>query len=531
MKLNIKIFPLLIIISLLIFVINSNPYLSPNDDIAFQLTILSNNPFIGLSPESISQGRFNPSGGLLFNIALLSPSVKFLFIISTFQIILTILFFYAVINRILENEYTSTLVVLFLILTPPFAMAWMRLSLGERDAMLFISAFIYFIINQRISPYFRIPILIFIVNFIIYSKEPYGICFLIFSFVNILDWIKNKRINDKIINIIVVISSLVFYIIYYELTKNNLEAPYNKHSDYNLFYKNIVNYFTFDSLIFLVFIPVFIYSAFLFIKKKRAIYYPYDGLFCAGISYGLIYLSLNIYQPYYLGPAYILTIPSIIFYFKNNLIKFSFFKKFFYIYLFFYLLFILPTGIHYLSRQYYLPLNSNLTYQFLGNSIKNDNSKGIRPTIFIDGRYPNNGLGEYHLFEVFLSIQGITDKNYDLASNLEPTLDLPREIVNWKINDFRIYNQKNIINVEVGDYLIITPDDMRLIDDSYLNSLGLKYEKIFETRSTFFIPLYNPKIFFKYFCLKFCSEEFISEFINSRNIKNSPDFIIYKRIN
>jgi len=256
-------------------------------------------------------------------------------------------------------------------------------------------------------------------------------------------------------------------------------------------------------------------------------YSIYDGFLSAGLAYSAAFLFLNIYQPYYLTPAYILLIPAICFYFKNTLLIKKI-KTNCLIVIFLYLINVLPTGIHYLTRQFYLPKNFNSAISALAIEIKKNNEIGIKPTIFIDGRHLNYGVGEYHLFEIFLKDKGLSNENYDMATNLGAKPNIYPEIIDWPRDHFQVYRQSAPVKIGPNDLLLLTSEDERNHSLVINNLKSENFVEIFRTESPLFFPQFNLKSLSKYFLINYLDQSYSSKIVKSENIDNSPDFYIFK---
>jgi hypothetical protein len=526
-----KNFAIISIIILGCFTINLNPSFSPSDDVVFKSTIMAGLPFFGFSEASISQGRFNPVGGLIFNLILISPRENYFFYLVAFEFAIFSFLIYSIVLNILKNKMQTIFVVLFFLLSPASTMVWTRLSLGERDLIFFISIFIYFYLS-KIKNVVRHPVLIVFSSLAIYTKEPIGILFITLSILNIkFDNSSNK--GDKLINILIIASSLIYYLLYFHLTTNNDGISYGSNFYESIFissFRNLFNYVLFsDSFIFFICIPIFFIRLHDLIKNRFSNYSIYDSFLFAGLTYCAEYLALNIYQPYYLTPSYIFLIPAICFYFKNTkLIKHISLKYLIILFLFLYSINILTTGIHYLTRQLYLPKNFKSTITALTIEIKKNNDIGIKPTIFIDGRYLNYGLGEYHLFEIFLKDNGLSSNNYDMASNLGAKPNINPETIDWPRDQFQIYHQSAPVKVGRNDLLILTSEDDRNPSLSIDKLKSENFVEIFRTESPLFFPQFNLKSLIKYFLIKHLDPSSLSKIVKSENIDNSPDFYIFK---
>lgn len=517
-----------LIIFLSCILITANPFFSPSDDVIFKETIMRGIPFYGFSEASINQGRFNPVGGLIFNIALINPSIQFFFLITALEFAITVLLFYGILLLATNNRFISITVLILFLLSPSSTMTWMRLSLGERDLFLFLSIFVYFTLREDLNSTVRATVIFIAANLAIYTKEPVFIALIILSLTSIAF---NKSVKkDIFLNLSILLSSILFYVIYILLTSNSIDKPYYVElSDFSKI-KAIFNYLFFTDLyILLICIPLLAIRLLYLMKNRFNDFCVYDSLLLAGIGYVFIYMLLGIYQPYYLGPAYILLIPSTLFLLVRKSLLTSNLKKVILLFLFGYFLNILPTGVHYLTRQFYLPKNFNDTIKFLGENIKKLNTQGVRPSIFIDGRPPNYGIGEYHLFESFLASLGLSDANFDMASNLEKKSNAAPEIINWDKGNFKIYQQELPVKINSGDFLILTPDDERHIDSVYIENFNLDFNKVYESNSPFFLPMINFKVAIKYLILNYCDVALFCKHIKSSNLQNSPNYFIFQK--
>ena len=85
------------------------------------------------------------------------------------------------------------------------------------------------------------------------------------------------------------------------------------------------------------------------------------------------------------------------------------------------------------------------------------------------------------------------------------------------------------MDINSGDFLILTPDDERHIDSAYIENFNLDFNKVYESNSPFFLPMINIKVAIKYFILTNCDSISFCKYVKSGNLQNSPNYFIFQK--
>ena len=150
-----------------------------------------------------------------------------------------------------------------------------------------------------------------------------------------------------------------------------------------------------------------------------------------------------------------------------------------------------------------------------------------RANIFMDGVDRATGRGAYFVLAEFLRFKGLSEKRFDLKSNVETENISPLES---KIQfPFTVFQRDEIDTIKSGDYLIVSPQSTKINPSkNYLESLKKNYELVFQTRSPLAFPNINLKILVKYLLLKRMSQAQKSggALINE-NLMNWPNYYVF----
>ena len=198
---------------------------------------------------------------------------------------------------------------------------------------------------------------------------------------------------------------------------------------------------------------------------------------------------------------------------------------------------VLPSGIHYLTFNKYLPINFDKTLNFLIQDIKANHPYG-KANIFIDNSGRNGDKEIYFILGEFLQFKGLSSQQFDLKSDLL-TVN-PSPLLSSKSPEtslpFSIFKTDKPDKISSGDYLIIEAlSEKNNVDNEYLQSLNKDYKLIFQTTSPLFFPDLNSKTILKIFFSQRLSYEqkakstlFRGLTINE-NLTHSPDYYVFVR--
>ncbi|MEK7144219.1 MAG: hypothetical protein AAB820_02720 [Patescibacteria group bacterium] len=516
-----------------------SPALGPTDDFIFLRTLQSGEPILYYSADfpyydTAGLGRFTPLAAMEYNFFGLfssSPSPFWYYFFHAVQFALLIFLLIKILKHFTESRlliYALTILISFL---PAFTIPFFRLQMNERDVIFFLAAFLlcclYYLKTQK-TTYLALGVLF--ANLAIYYKETAFIAIGAFAFSYLLLSWRKSNLKTKFFNGLLLLSSFAYIAIYYFYIYLNLgettyiSAIYNK---YLVLFKNIFNYTFFsDPIIILLLLPLTAWRAYkVFIKREETKPF-YDSLLAAGSAYALAFFILNIYGPYYMLPAYIFAVPALIYFFGQPETKTFFWKGAIFLTALVLVFNTLPTGLHYLTYYKYLPINFNKTLDFLIQNISSEHPSE-RANIFMDGVDRATGRGAYFVLAEFLRFKGLSEKRFDLKSNVETENISPLES---KIQfPFTVFQRDEIDTIKSGDYLIVSPQSTKINPSkNYLESLKKNYELVFQTRSPLAFPNINLKILVKYLLLKRMSQAQKSggALINE-NLMNWPNYYVF----
>lgn len=520
-------------------VIVISPALGPTDDFIFLRTLRSGKPILYYSADfpyydTAGLGRFTPLGAMEYNSSWLfsdSPSPLWYYFFHAVQFILFIILFVKLLSRVSSNKLFNYLIALLFIFLPAFVIPFFRLQMNERNVIFFFAAFLLcylcYLKSQK-TAYIATGVLF--ANLAIYYKETAFIAVGAFAFSELLLFWKKSELKTKIFNALLLLSSFAYLAVYYFYIYLNLgELTYlsGAHNKYLALAKNVFNYAFFsDPIIILLLLPLTawrLYKVFINHEEPRPFY---DSLLTAGSMYALAFFVLNIYSPYYLLPAYIFAIPAIIYFFHLPETKTLFWKSVVFIVALVFVFNALPAGFHYLTYYKYLPVNFNKTMDFLAQDL-NKKHPNDRANILLDGVDRGSGRGTYFVLADFLLFKGLSEKQFDLKSNVKTENVSP--LVSKIQFPFTVFQSDEPDAIKSGDYLIISPQSVKINPSKdYIQSLKKDYDLVFQTKSRFAFPNINLKTAIKYILLKRMSEKQKSGgVVINENLMNWPDYYVF----
>ena len=516
-----------------------NPNLAPTDDFIFLRTLQAGKPLLYYSQNfpyynAAEMGRFTPLAAMEYNffgIFSKSPNPFWYFFYHTLQFIIISFLLVKIISQFTSNKLFIYGAPILLFLTPGFTISWFRMQMNERNIIFFLAIFLFFYLaylkNQKII-YLALGLIF--ANFAIYYKETAFIAIGVFAFFHFLLSIKTADLKTKIFDSLLLLSSAAYLSVYYFYIYINRGPALYGRAEFNwflVFAKNILNYgFFSDPLLILLLMPLFFWRLFKIFFKHQKPHPLFDSLLASASIYISSFFILNMYGPYYLLPAYLLALPPLIYFFSQRQPKIIFWKIFGGIAAFFFIVNTLPSGIHYLTYYKYLPINFNKTLDFL---IQDINSKHpLKQTnIFMDGVGRGTGRGTYFVLAEFLKYKGLSDKQFDLKSNIETEITSP--LISKISAPFTVFQKDAPDIIKSGDYLIVSPQSAKINpSQNYLQSLEKDYDLAFQADSPFSFPDINLKTLTKYLLSKKISKSQKSESIMiNKNLMNQPDYYIF----
>ena len=518
------------------FIFLINPQLGPTDDFVFLRTLQSGKPLLYYSQnfpyyDWLGFGRFSILTSMEYNlVGLFSNSVFWYFFYHAVQFIIFALILVKLLTRLFQNKTVVYVSSILVFLMPAFAISWFRLQLPERNVIFLLALLLLiyqiFLEKQKVI-YLAAGILL--ANLTIYYKEISFIIIGAFAFSHlILAW-KKSTIKNKVFDFLLLLSSAVYLILYYFLIylhSTPLLLKAKPHNQLIAFFKNIINYAFFSDPILIVFIPLGLYRLYKIFIKKEAANPFFDSLIAGALAYAVSLFALNMYGPYYLLPIYIVAVPALIYYLKDYLSKNVVWKLLFGLMALMMIFNAVPSGIHYLTFNKYLPINFNKTLDFLIRDIKIKHSND-QANIFLDGVDLAAGRGTYFIFGEFLEYKGLGLTRFNLRSNV--FTEHPEPLISKISPPSTVFNSDVPSEIKSGDYLVIPPQaNTKNITNGYLNLLKNDYKLVFQTKSPLAFPNLNLKILIKYLISKRLSQnQKASGLITNENLVERSDYYVF----
>ncbi len=531
-------FAAIIAVYALLFLVQ--PHLGPTDDFVFLRTLQVGKPLLYFSSDfpyydTWALGRFGLLSSLEYNLFWFfsdAPPAFWYFLYHAIQFAIFIYLFLKLLRAISQNKLLNYLIVFLLILLPGFVLAWFRLQLPERNVIFFFTAFLLSYLlyhNERKTTYLALSILL--ANVAIYYKEISFAAVAAFSCIELFTLWKVHDIKTKLLNVALLASSFIYLGLYYIFVFSRsslLYLPQGASNSLLSFVKNIANYaFSSDPFLILIVFPLALWRLYKILIKKSPLTPFYDALLAGAVGYAVIPMLLNLYGPYYLIPAYIFAIPAILHFAKGYSPRSlpPFFKVAGALTAFLLVFNTIPSGIHQLTYNKYLPYNFNTTLDFLVQDLRareSKNQKG-KPSIFLAGVDRGAGRGTYFILADYLHHRGIEDNEYDMKSAMAAAE--PFSPVTKIQPPFTVFKAGPAEEPRQGDYLIVTPQATRDISEEYLLSLRKKYTLVFQTSSPFALPDLNLKTIVKQYLLKKSANG--NTIIKDENLLQLPDYYLF----
>lgn len=268
-----------------------------------------------------SLGRFFPLGLMDYNLLLLFPNGESalahytLNIISFFIFIITSSFLYYVIlngqNKSRLNAWTILFIVLFL--AQRTYLVFLDLIFPERIIVTLLSVFIFFTWKfYKTDKWIFGIVSLFSAVYLVYCKEPLFGALIVFALMNIFfNWKELSR-NNRIFQILIILNSLVFIVLYYFLVYRGINGTYDgSHGESNWIGMVMRMIWSHKIVIVGIFIAISRFYKIVFKKERDQLFY--DGLLFSGLAYFVACLILKLNFTYYYLPAVILFTPPIVY--------------------------------------------------------------------------------------------------------------------------------------------------------------------------------------------------------------------------
>ncbi len=522
-------------------VILINPQLGPTNDFTFLRTLQSGKFMLYYNAnfpyyDAAQLGRFSPFTAMEYNLFGLfskSPSPFWYYFYHAVQFVIFAVLIVKLLAKFTANKFILYGVPTLFFLTPGFTISWFQMQINERNVIFFLAVFLlcYLLyLKERKAIYFILGLIS--ANLAIHSKETAFIAIGAFAFFHLIFSWKTANKKIKILNGLLLLSSVIYIAIYYFFVWLNRGSALYLNTSFNFyltFIKNFLNYgFFSDPILILILLPLIIWRMYKVFIRRREAHPLYDSMLLAASAYIAVFFALNMYGPYYLLPAYIFAFPSLIYFFNKEIPK-NFFWKTAGAATGFVLIFnVLPSGIHYLTYNKYLPVNFNKTLDFLIQDIGSRHFNE-RANIFLDGVDRGTGRGAYFVLAEFIQFKGLSNEKFDLKSNTET--ENPSPLIAKIDTPFTVFQKDELDKIVSGDYLIVSPQNTeKSINKNYLQSLGGDYKLVFKTESWFAFPQLNLKTLVKYFLSKRLSQnQKAGGVMVNENLMDWPDYYVFVR--
>lgn len=508
-----------------------NPHWQAIDDHSL-LDSLTHNRYLTLfvSQGMFSIGRFTPLSMQEFNALLamtgkVTPRMMHLLVGLQFLIFIFLLqnLFQKTIKNIKYKSYMNLFLV-FLVFSPGFVTAFLRLFVPERSVLFFFLLFLYFFIRyQENQKLFYAVAGLLSANLALYYKEPVFLMLGVFAFSHLLFNWRRMNAKQKGFDALLIASSVAFVFAYYLIVYSKMTGGRYGVSDLTasnlVFLRSIVNMTLNDPLLLLVSATAF-YRLFDFYRNRTR--EPlYDSMLLASLAYVSSFFILGIHiSPHYLIPAYV---PGIIalgyFLFKQNykarkgmrfavvLTALIFFTN------------TMPATLHTVSYYKNTTTNFQETLDFFEGYVK---AQDHRVRIFLDGVNRGSGVEVYHSFIKYLNFRGLSEETFDLLSDEEPNsaiLFSPRSD-----SPYTVHQSSAPFEHLVGDVLLISPYSLRGASPGYKKELSRDYELLFRTTSFLPIPLFTTKEAIRWLLMKYDNP--LMTHVSGRTM----DYYVFKKI-
>lgn len=409
--------------------------------------------------------------------------------------------------------------------------------------MFFGTLFLYFYLTYlKRYQYYRdiksltvIVVITLLANIAIYYKEPVFLSVGVFAFIHLtLSW-RRTNFRSKLLDTLLLVSSFIFVLIYYFIIYlNSSSINYAEGLAPKSFIgiiRNVLIYIFSDPVLLFCFLPFTAWRAYRVLIKRRTLHPVYDAMLGAGLVYIAAIFKLSLQSSYYLLPAYIFAVPALVFFItriQKRLMAKRWWQIAIVMAIFFQVTSAVPLGLETLSEYKYIPINANLTMDFLVKEIKSKQPHQ-RVNLFLDGINRNSNGYQYNDFGQYLKYKGLTIQDFDLKSDLPPDNQYPWEPVTH--SPYSVFQSAKAAQIFSSDYLIITPYSYQQITDVYLNSMELDYKLLFRTYSRWAIPNIGLERVIKYFLIKVLPENNTKDMIRQGGKIFEPivDYYVFMR--
>jgi hypothetical protein len=367
----------------------------------------------------------------------------------------------------------------------------------------------------------------------IHYKETAFVALAAFAFCHLLLSWKKSKLGVKIFDGLIILSSFIYLLLYYFIVYSHLDPsiPVYGHTIFSpllVFIKNLLNYSFFtDPVLIFILLPFTAWRIYKAWRRQLELRPVYDSMLIAGSMYVMGYFVLNAYSPLYLLPAYIFTLPPLIYFFGQREHRTLLGKGAAAVCGAALLINIFPLGIHYLTYYKYLPINFNKTLDFLISDI-NSRYPDKRANIFLDAIEPNTGATAYFAFTEFLQYKGLSWERFDFKYDGQAEGTALLNTLRFEL-PFTVFKNTGFYKIESGDYLVVPSEaTAKNITRAYIQSLNKDYQLLFRTKSPLAFPSFNLKTPVKYFLSQRLSRNQKEEGVMiNENLMHWPDYYVF----
>lgn len=424
-------------------------------------------------------GRFWPFGLWDLNILMqISSSPYVFFSFNALCVVIFALAYTKILHFTNPHFYLNQILVILLCLSFGFCVVNFGICYPERNLIVFLSVFIlasFYALHFGSKVGFVIGIVA--LNFAIYLKEPVFIAAFVIGAILLFGSIKNNNAFCKKFSVAILISSVVYAIIYlafiFPKIGSKTYGRWSENTDIALeTMRGLLNYAINDGLVVFALSGVFVYRIYAVFYKKEP-FEPYFDAFLAGsVAYFCVFIKLGIFESYYLLPCYVLGGVSAVhflrLYSKNIFVKIAVFMG-----LFGFFTSNIPSGIYTMINLKAMGLQFHQTLAKSADYIR----ANPQTHIYFDGigrgreiyaEWYAGYFGEYlrRLYNV---------SEFDLRTS-EPNL---KDIMLDSKSPFTLRNSLVVSEPREGDLLILNATTIHKVDEKYMDSLLRRYDLYF----------------------------------------------------
>ncbi len=268
-----------------------------------------------------SNGRFYPLGHYSYNILTLFPlgkSVVSHFILNAVSFLIFVAATLILIHKIVYSSGNSKLNDWIILFTLTFLFqrvysVFIDIIFPERTVITLMFVFMLAVYQFFKTDKWLYGIIGLICSvYMVYCKEPLFLSFIIFALTNVIFNWKELSFNNRIFQLILVLNSLIFILLYYFLVYRNITFAYVGNHGENNWIRLIIK-MIWSNKIFFIGIILFFIRAYTILFRKDRNHLFYDGLLFAGLAYFFACLILKLNYTYYYLPALALFTPAIVY--------------------------------------------------------------------------------------------------------------------------------------------------------------------------------------------------------------------------